>query len=139
MQYMVYNVKLGRIMAKRPGLCPVETTAASSVGAGKPPFSSNFSKAQAISELKRAVSGITQRTLSSNSAICRARESSSVRIPNTRREWYTPSLSRKVSAAFAGQMCHWASRIRCHGIEKSSELPIGYNKAVLLDSKRLAR
>jgi DNA-binding HxlR family transcriptional regulator len=63
MGYVVYNVKLH--MIKRPEVCPVETTARIVGGRWKAAVLEQlFQGTKRFSELKRAVRGITQRTLS---------------------------------------------------------------------------
>jgi DNA-binding HxlR family transcriptional regulator len=63
--YLVYNMALSQFMAKRPELCPVETTARIVGGRWRAAVLEQlFQGTKRFSELKRAITGITQRTLS---------------------------------------------------------------------------
>lgn len=62
---MVYNVELGCIMAKFAEICPVETTARIVGGRWKAALLEQLLQgAKRFSELKHAINGISQRTLS---------------------------------------------------------------------------
>jgi len=64
-RYLVYNMALSQFMAKRPELCPVETTARIVGGRWSAAVLEQlFQGTKRFSELKRAITGITQRTLS---------------------------------------------------------------------------
>src|SRR5882762_3618140 len=64
-RYLVYNMALSQFMAKRPELCPVETTARIVGGRWRAAVLEQlFQGTKRFSELKRAITGITQRTLS---------------------------------------------------------------------------
>ena len=100
----------GSIMAKRPGLCPVETTARIVGGRWKAAVLEQlFQGAKRFSELKRGVSGITQRTLSQQ-----LRDLQSTGIvertvyPNTPpRVVYTITPLGKSLRPLLDTMCHW--------------------------------
>jgi DNA-binding HxlR family transcriptional regulator len=64
MRYMVYNVKPSSHMHKRPEICPVETTARIVGGRWKAAVIDQLlESSKRFSELKRAIPGMTQRTL----------------------------------------------------------------------------